>query len=99
MSADDATWTLQDAENRFPALVKAARKEPQVVIDKGAPAVVVVDAAEYHRLAKTDRDVSPPPRGDFLALLQSFPELSDDEWKIFWERPPWVERSPPDFSE
>jgi antitoxin Phd len=46
-----AIWTLQDAKNRFSALVDAAeRGEPQVVTKRGRPAVVVVGAAEFERL-------------------------------------------------
>ena len=46
-----ATWTLQDAKNRFSAVVDAAEKgEPQVVTKRGRPAVVVVGAAEFERL-------------------------------------------------
>jgi antitoxin Phd len=46
-----ATWTLQDAKNRFSAVVDAAEKgEPQVVTKRGRPAVVVVEAAEFERL-------------------------------------------------
>ncbi|MGH6904639.1 MAG: type II toxin-antitoxin system Phd/YefM family antitoxin [Geminicoccaceae bacterium] len=42
---------LQDAKNRFSAVVEAARRgEPQLVTKRGAPAVVVVGAEEYARL-------------------------------------------------
>ena len=38
-----AQWALQDAKNRFSALVDAAlRGEPQTVTRRGAPAVVVL---------------------------------------------------------
>ena len=45
-----ASWSLQDAKNRFSAVVAAARREPQTVTKHGKPAVVVVDAAEFARL-------------------------------------------------
>jgi antitoxin Phd len=46
-----ATWTSQDARNRFSAVVDAAEKgEPQVVTKRGRPAVVVVQAAGFERL-------------------------------------------------
>jgi prevent-host-death family protein len=45
-----ASWSLQDAKNRFSAVVAAAKREPQTVTKHGKPAVVVVDAAEFARL-------------------------------------------------
>lgn len=43
--------TLQDAKNRFSAVVDAAlRGRPQEVSRRGKPAVVVVSHAEYARL-------------------------------------------------
>lgn len=44
-------WTLQDAKNRFSAVVEAALAgRPQQVTRRGRPAVVVLSAEEYHRL-------------------------------------------------
>ena len=47
----DEPWSLQDAKNRFSAVVEAARRgEPQLVTKRGAAAVVVLAAEEYARL-------------------------------------------------
>ncbi|MEY4985113.1 MAG: hypothetical protein RIR62_3379 [Pseudomonadota bacterium] len=44
-------WTLQDAKNRFSAVVEAAMAgQPQAVSRRGKPAVVVLAAEEYARL-------------------------------------------------
>ncbi len=44
-------WTLQDAKNRFSAVVDAALAgQPQQVTRRGKPAVVVLSSAEYARL-------------------------------------------------
>ena len=44
-------WTLQDAKNRFSAVVDAALAgQPQEVSRRGKPAVVVLSAAEYARM-------------------------------------------------
>ena len=44
-------WTLQDAKNRFSAVVDAALAgTPQQVTRRGKPAVVVVSAAAYAKL-------------------------------------------------
>lgn len=44
-------WTLQDAKNRFSALVDAALAgRPQEVTRRGRPAVVILSAEEYRRL-------------------------------------------------
>ena len=44
-------WTLQDAKNKFSAVVRAALAgEPQRVTRRGKPAVVILDVDEYERL-------------------------------------------------
>lgn len=71
-------WTLQDAKNRFSAVVEAALAgAPQEVSRRGKPAVVVLAAEEYHRLlagAKLQRE-------SFAAHLLAFPgeDLSRSE--------------------
>ncbi len=63
-------WTLQDAKNRFSAVVDAAvRGTPQEVSRRGKPAVVVLSVAEYHRL----RDGAQADRGSFVDHLLAFP--------------------------
>jgi prevent-host-death family protein len=44
-------WQVQEAKQRFSELVRRASREgPQVVTRHGEEVVVVVDAAEFHRL-------------------------------------------------
>lgn len=63
-------WTVQDAKNRFSAVVEAALAgTPQEVSRRGKPAVVVLSAEEYHRLLKG----AVKTRGSFAAHLMSFP--------------------------
>ena len=51
----DATWTLQDAKNRFSAVVDAAaRGEPQKVTRRGKWVSVVLSAEDYQRLKRLD---------------------------------------------
>ena len=65
------SWKLEDAKARFSELVRRARDEgPQAVTVRGRPAVVVVDAEAFERLA------APPPRLPFVEFLES---LSLDE--------------------
>ena len=48
-------WPLQDAKNRFSALVNAALAgEPQLVTRRRQPAVVVLAVDEYERLRLLD---------------------------------------------
>ena len=62
-----ATWKLADAKARFSELVRRARAEgPQAVTVRGRPAVVVVDAEAYERLAAP---VPPLPLVTFLESL------------------------------
>lgn len=45
------SWSLQDAKNRFSAVVDAAlAHEPQLVTRRGAPSVMVVAVEDYERL-------------------------------------------------
>lgn len=63
-------WTLQDAKNRFSAVVDAALSgTPQEVTRRGRPAVVVVSAAEYRRLVAGATE----GRASFTAHLLDFP--------------------------
>lgn len=63
-------WSLQDAKNRFSAVVDAALAgQPQEVTRRGQPAVVVVSAAEYARLLA----VAGARRESFAQHLLAFP--------------------------
>ena len=49
-------WALQDAKNKFSALVNAALAgEPQRVTRRGQPAVVVLAEDEYERLCRMEK--------------------------------------------
>ena len=64
-----STWSLQDAKNRFSAVVEAASYgKPQVVTKHGKPAVVVVAAAEYARLRHLERLKAPSFTDHLLAM-------------------------------
>lgn len=63
-------WTLQDAKNRFSAVVEAALAgHPQEVSRRGKSAVVVMAATEYHRLMRDAAE----PRDSFADHLLAFP--------------------------
>ena len=67
-------WQLQDAKNRFSAVVDAALSgTPQHVTRRGRPAVVVLAVDEYERLCGLD-DTSAPT---LARLLLDIPQ--DDE--------------------
>jgi antitoxin Phd len=68
------TWSLQDAKNRFSAVVNAAsRGEPQVVTKHGKPAAIVISAEQYERLREIERVQAP----SFSQWLLAMP--TDDE--------------------
>ena len=70
------TWQLQDAKNRFSAVVDAALTgEPQQVTRRGKPVVVVVSFEEYQRLRKSDAENAP----SFVDHLLAIPRGSDDD--------------------
>ena len=61
-------WTLQDAKAQFSAVVDAALAgTPQEVTRRGRPAVVVVSAAQFARLAAGG------PRAGFAEHLAALP--------------------------
>ena len=67
-------WPLQDARNRFSAVVDAAvAGEPQRINRRGKPAVVVLSVEEYERLCRLEKAKAPT----FAALLLAIPQ--DDE--------------------
>ena len=64
-------WSLQEAKNRFSAVVDAALAgEAQRVSRRGRPAVVVLSAAEYERLRGCDREDAPGFNELWLAMPQ-----------------------------
>ena len=70
----DAVWTLQDAKNRFSAVVEAAaRGEPQRVTRRGKWVSVVLSAEDYQRLQRLDAANAP----SLNELLLQMPQ--DDE--------------------
>ena len=65
------TWPLQDARNRFGAVVGAATAgAPQRVTRRGKPAVVVLAVEEYERLRRVDKAVAPTFADPLLAIPQ-----------------------------
>jgi antitoxin Phd len=68
---ENLSWSLQDAKNRFSAVVEAARRgRPQLVTKRGAPAVVVLAAEEYARLKALDEQRAPSFVDHLLAMPQ-----------------------------
>ena len=64
-------WQLQDAKNRFSALVKAAEKEgPQVITVHGQEKAVVLSAEAYQRLVQR--------KGNLLEFFQQSPWAKTD---------------------
>ena len=64
-------WALQDAKNRFSAVVDAALTgRPQRVTRRGKPAVVVVAVEEYERLRHLEKAEAPTLAELLLAIPQ-----------------------------
>ena len=83
-------WALQDAKNRFSAVVDAALAgEPHLVTQRGKPAVVVLSVRDYERLRKHP----PETVSFFIEHLLAIPG-GDDEFEF--ERIPLTPR-PLDF--
>ncbi|MEC7259590.1 MAG: type II toxin-antitoxin system Phd/YefM family antitoxin [Pseudomonadota bacterium] len=73
-------WTLQDAKNRFSAVVDAALAgTPQEVTRRGKPAVVVISAEEFSRLVRNET----AQRESFADHLMAFPgEVAEPRAKV-----------------
>ena len=62
-------WSLQDAKNRFSAVVDAAiGGAPQRVTCRGRPAVVVLSPDEYERLCRLEKANAPTMAGLLLDI-------------------------------
>ena len=71
-------WALQDAKNRFSAVVNAALAgEPQRVTRRGQPAVVVIAVEEYDRLRGREPGSSPT----FVEHLLAIPKGGDFDFE------------------
>ena len=69
-------WALQDAKNRFSAVVDAALAgNPQRVTRRGKPAVVVVAVEEYERLRHLEKAEAPTLADMLLAIPQDDEEF------------------------
>jgi antitoxin Phd len=67
--AAEPRWSLQDAKNRFSAVVEAARRgQPQLVTRRGTPAVVVIAAEDYARLRSFEKAAQPSFVDHLLAM-------------------------------
>lgn len=64
----DPTWSVQDAKNRFSAVIEAARREPQTVTRHGKATAVVLSADEYERLRRLERLTAPSFTEHLLAM-------------------------------
>ncbi len=73
-----AEWSLQDAKNRFSAVVDAALAgEPQRVTRRGQPAVVVIAVEAYERLRQGETDNTPT----FVEHLLAIPKGGDFDFE------------------
>lgn len=69
-------WPLQDARNRFSAVVDAAvAGEPQRVTRRSKPAVVVLSVAEHERLCHLEKEKAPTFTDLLLAISQDDEEI------------------------
>jgi prevent-host-death family protein len=65
------SWSLHDAKNRLSALVEAAQRgQPQLITKRGAPAVVVVAAADFQRIEALRAQKLPSFTEHLLAMPQ-----------------------------
>ena len=70
-----AQWTIQDAKNKFSAVVNAAQAgSPQLVTRRGVPAAVVVSVEEYQKYLGIKKKQLP----DFGDYLLSIPQSEID---------------------
>ena len=63
-------WSLQDAKNRFSAVVKAAQTSPQTITKHGKPDAVVLGIEQFERLKILEKLHAP----SFKELLLAIPK-------------------------
>ncbi len=81
-------WQLQDAKNRFSAVVDAALLGgPQHVTRRGRPVAVIVAVDEFERLCRLDRATA-PTLGRLLAAIPT----DDGEFERLEVSPRDIER-------
>ena len=69
-------WSLQDAKNRFSAVVEAAeRGDPQLVTKRGRAAVVVISVQDYARFKELESKGAPSFVDHLLAMPQDGEEF------------------------
>lgn len=69
-----STWSIQDAKNRFSAVVDAAQRgEPQWVTRRGKAVSVLLSAEMFERLQRFEQAAAP----SFTEALHELPQ--DDE--------------------
>jgi antitoxin Phd len=79
-------WTLQDAKNRFSAVVEAALAGvPQEVTRRGKPAVVVIAAEDYARLQETATKARP-------SIFEAIAACPDPDFDFTSDRPKFALR-------
>jgi len=72
-------WSLQDAKNRFSAVVEAAlRQGPQAVTRRGRPAVTVLPPPESEGLRRAAAAARPDFRAHLLAIPPADPGTDDE---------------------
>ena len=68
-------WSLQDAKNRFSAVVNAVLDgAPQTVTRRGKPAVVVLAVEDYDRLCRAEKAGAPTFIEHLLAIPKGGPD-------------------------
>jgi antitoxin Phd len=87
----DMVWQVQEAKQRFSEVLRRAAKDgPQIVTKHGAEIAVVIDIADYRRLAGHTE-----PRKTFNEHLLSMPKfgLTNEEVDELFARAPEPESS------
>ncbi len=72
-------WQVQEAKQQFSEMLRAVERDgPQIITRHGEPVAVILDAAEYRRLAGERRTLA-----DVLLTVE--PLLDDDTAAVFDE--------------
>ena len=75
-------WQLQDAKNRFSAVVDAAlEKGPQCVTRRGKPAVIVLAVEDYERMRRVEKAEAPT----FVEMLLAMPQDGEEFERFLWK--------------
>lgn len=75
-------WLIRDAKARFSFLLKAAKKNPQVITSRGEPVAAIIDVKLFEKLMALLAEAKKPTLQMSMAELKKINELETEDIEI-----------------